>query len=128
MWGVVHFPLLFEKIPINYTFVILSREEAKNLCPKSGRPFVHLRCTNRSAVQVSLRVTWEEGIHAMENKNKTLILGALIGAFTGLLAAMLLQRRAEKGERETAITTGESLKLGVLVFGLLRAIASLGDD
>jgi len=74
-------------------------------------------------------MTWhEEGIHAMENKSKTLLMGALIGAFTGLLAAMLLQRRAEKGERETAITTGEGLKLGVLVFGLLRAIASLGDD
>jgi gas vesicle protein len=64
----------------------------------------------------------------MENKSKTLFMGALIGAIIGLLAAMLLQRRAEKGERETAITTGEGLKLGVLVFGLLRAIASLGDD
>lgn len=64
----------------------------------------------------------------MENRNKTLIAGALIGALTGLLAALLLQRSAEKNERETAITTGEGLKLGVLLFGLLRAIASLGDD
>jgi gas vesicle protein len=64
----------------------------------------------------------------MENKNKTLILGALIGAVTGMLAASLLNRNAEKNERETSITTGEGLKLGVLVFGLLRAIASLGDD
>ena len=64
----------------------------------------------------------------MENKNKTLLFGALIGAVTGLFAAMLLQRTAEKNERNTAITTGEGLKLGVLVFGLLRAIASLGDD
>ena len=46
----------------------------------------------------------------MENKNKTLIAGALIGAVTGLLAAMLLQRSAEKNERETAITTGEGLE------------------
>ena len=64
----------------------------------------------------------------MENKNKILIAGALIGAVTGLLAAMLLQRSAENNERETAITTGEGLKLGVLLLGLLRAIASLGDD
>jgi len=62
------------------------------------------------------------------NKNRTLVFGALIGAVTGLVAAMILSRRAEKGERETAITTGDGLKLGVLVFGLLRAIASLGDD
>jgi len=52
----------------------------------------------------------------------------LIGAVTGLIAAMLLNRRAERSESESAITTGEGLKLGVLVFGLLRAIASLKDD
>jgi gas vesicle protein len=62
------------------------------------------------------------------NKSRTILFGALIGAFTGLIAAVLLTRRAEKNERETAITTGEGLKLGVLIFGLLRAIASLGDD
>ena len=64
----------------------------------------------------------------MENKNKILLMGALIGTITGLLAAILLQRSAEKNERETAITTGEGLKLGTLVFGLLRAVSSLGDD
>jgi len=61
-------------------------------------------------------------------KNRTLLLGALIGAFTGLIAAMLLNRRAEKNETEMALTAGEGFKLGVLVFGLLRAIASLGDE
>lgn len=62
------------------------------------------------------------------NKTRIILGGALIGAVTGLVAALLLARRAEKNERDTAITTGEGLKLGVLVFGLLRAIASLGDD
>ncbi len=62
------------------------------------------------------------------NKNKIIFFGALIGAVTGLVAAILLTRRAEKTERETAVTSGEGLKLGVLIFGLLRAIASLGDD
>jgi len=64
----------------------------------------------------------------MENKNKTLIAGALIGAVTGLVAAMLLHRNAENNEKETALTTGDGLKLGLLVIGLLRAIASLGED
>ncbi|MBP6178282.1 MAG: dimethyl sulfoxide reductase anchor subunit [Anaerolineales bacterium] len=63
----------------------------------------------------------------MNNRN-VVFFGALIGAVTGVVAAVLLTRRAEKNERETAITTGEGLKLGVLVIGLLRAIASLGDD
>ena len=62
------------------------------------------------------------------NKSRIIVGGALIGAITGLIAAILLTRRAERNDRETAITTGEGLKLGVLVFGLLRAIASLGDD
>ena len=57
-----------------------------------------------------------------------MLLGALIGAFTGLIAAMLLNRRAAKDDRTTAITAGEGVKLGVLIFGLLRAIASLGDE
>jgi gas vesicle protein len=62
-------------------------------------------------------------------KNSKLLLGgALLGAMIGLVAAMLLNRRAEKNESETAITAGEGIKLGVLVFGLLRAISSLGDD
>ena len=62
------------------------------------------------------------------SKSRTIFFGTLIGAATGLVAALLLTRRAEKNERETAITSGEGLKLGVLIFGLLRAISSLGDD
>ncbi|MBV6396642.1 MAG: hypothetical protein HFACDABA_02242 [Anaerolineales bacterium] len=64
----------------------------------------------------------------MENKSRIVFFGALIGAITGAIAAILLTRRAEKEERSTAVTAGEGLKLGVLLFGLLRAIASLGDD
>lgn len=64
----------------------------------------------------------------MENRGRTIFFGILLGAATGLVAAVLLNRRALKDNRSTAITTGEGLKLGVLLFGLLRAIASLGDD
>ncbi len=62
------------------------------------------------------------------NKTRIILGGTMVGALTGLIAAMLLSRRAERNQRETAITTGEGLKLGVLVFGLLRAIAALSDD
>jgi gas vesicle protein len=64
----------------------------------------------------------------MENKNRVILGGALLGALIGLVAALLITRRAEKNERATAITIGEGIKIGALVFGLLRAIASLGDD
>lgn len=62
------------------------------------------------------------------NRNRTLLLGALIGAFTGLVAALLLNRRAEQEGTELAISAGDGMKLGVMVIGLLRAIAALGDD
>ena len=62
------------------------------------------------------------------NRNRTLLLGALIGAFTGLVAAMLLNRRAQQEGTELAITAGDGMKLGVMVIGLLRAIAALGDE
>jgi hypothetical protein len=64
----------------------------------------------------------------MENKGRFLLAGTVIGAITGLIAAMILSRRAEQNERTTAITAGDGVKIGAMVFGLLRAIASLDDD
>jgi hypothetical protein len=64
----------------------------------------------------------------MENRGRTIFFGIVIGAATGLFAAVLLNRRALSNERSSAITTGEGLKLGVMLFGLLRAISTLGDD
>ena len=64
----------------------------------------------------------------MNTKSRTIVFGVLIGAATGLMAAMLLNRRFSRDEQTTAITAGDGIKLGVMVFGLLRAIASLGED
>jgi len=63
----------------------------------------------------------------MDNKGRTILIGILLGAGTGLVAALLLNRRAEASSRTTAITAGEGLQLGVMVFGLLRAISGLSD-
>ncbi len=62
------------------------------------------------------------------NRNRVLLFGALIGAVTGLVAAMMLQRRAEKTGSEITLSTGEGIQLGVMIMGLLRAISSLGDE
>lgn len=64
----------------------------------------------------------------MNTKTRTMLFGVLIGAATGLAAAIMLNRRAEREDRTTAITAGEGIRLGVMVAGLLRAIASLGED
>ncbi|MDX9992560.1 MAG: hypothetical protein RBS68_11000 [Anaerolineales bacterium] len=60
--------------------------------------------------------------------SRILVGGAVIGAFTGLIAATLLSRQAEKNQRESLLSTNEGIKIGLLVFGLLRAITAIGDD
>ena len=60
-------------------------------------------------------------------KVKTLLIGAAIGALTGLGAAYLLTRRAEQEGKPLSITSGQGLKIGVLIAGLLRSIMGLGD-
>lgn len=62
------------------------------------------------------------------NQNRTLLFGALIGAVTGLVAAMMLQRRAEQTGTEISLSTGQGIQLGVMILGLLRAISSLGEE
>jgi phage protein U len=62
------------------------------------------------------------------NENRILLFGALIGAVTGLVAAMMLQRRAEKTGTEITLSAGDGIQLGVMVLGLLRAIAALGEN
>lgn len=62
------------------------------------------------------------------DRNRTLLFGALVGAATGLIAAMLLNRRSEQEGTELALTTGDGMKLGVMIIGLLRAIATLGEE
>ena len=61
-------------------------------------------------------------------KVKTLLVGAAVGALTGLGAAYLLTRRAEQKGESLKISSGQGLKLGMLIAGLMRSILSLGED
>ncbi len=63
-----------------------------------------------------------------KSSSKTLFVGALIGAGAGLVAALLLHRRAERSGRDNPLTITEGIKLVLLIFGLFRAISALGDD
>jgi hypothetical protein len=60
-------------------------------------------------------------------KTKALLIGALVGALVGISAAYLLIQRAEKEEGRLQVGTGEGIKLGLLVLGLLRQVAQLGE-
>ena len=61
------------------------------------------------------------------NKNRILLIGTVLGALAGLGAAYMLLQRAEKEGRSPEMTPGEGVKLGLLVLGMLRQVAQLGD-
>lgn len=63
----------------------------------------------------------------MNQQSKVLLIGALAGAAMGLVAAMMLQRRAERTGTEISLSTGEGIQLGMMALGLIRAVASLAD-
>lgn len=61
-------------------------------------------------------------------KTKTLLVGAVVGAFIGVGTAYLLWRTAEEsGGGPPEISTGDAIKSAIGVVGLMRGIAALGD-
>lgn len=63
----------------------------------------------------------------MENpKNKILILGALLGAVAGLVAAVVLMQRAEEAHQNPRLTAGDGVKVGLGVLGVLKLISDIG--
>ncbi len=60
-------------------------------------------------------------------KSKVLLLGAVLGALTGLGAAYLLVQRVESDE-QLKLTPGEGVKLGISIFAFLRQVTQLGDN
>lgn len=57
-------------------------------------------------------------------KPKAMVIGGVIGAAVGIAAAYLLVQRS-KDEGAPKVTVGEGVKIGVLVFSLLRSITNL---
>jgi len=57
-------------------------------------------------------------------KPKALVIGGVIGAAVGIAAAYLLVQRS-KDDGVSKLSVGEGVKIGVLVFGLLRSITNL---
>jgi len=58
-------------------------------------------------------------------KSQVLMIGAIIGALTGLGTAYLLTKNAEKEGEDLAISTGQGLKLGLLILGMLKQVLQL---
>jgi uncharacterized membrane protein YidH (DUF202 family) len=58
---------------------------------------------------------------------QVLVIGAVLGALTGLASAYLLIQQAKKRAEAPNLNASEGIKLGLLVFGLLRQVAMLGN-
>jgi hypothetical protein len=56
-------------------------------------------------------------------KTKTILIGALIGALSGLIAAYIIVQQAEKKDTKPKLNAGEGVKLGMGVLSLLRMVS-----
>ena len=61
-------------------------------------------------------------------KTRTMIIGLIAGALTGLAAAQIVIERAERERTVPSISPGDGVKLGLGVLGLMRLISDLGDE
>ncbi|MEN6409572.1 MAG: hypothetical protein ABFD44_07675 [Anaerolineaceae bacterium] len=59
-------------------------------------------------------------------KTKFLIIGAVVGALTGLGAAYILVQRAESSQEKPKLTAGDGVKIGMGLLGVLRMISDSG--
>jgi len=60
-------------------------------------------------------------------KTRTLLIGTLVGALIGAGAAYLLVQNAARDEGQVKVSAGDGIKLGLLVLGLLRQVAQIGE-
>lgn len=62
-----------------------------------------------------------------QKKRQTLLIGGVVGGLVGVGMAYLLVQRAEKQGGEIDFSTGEGIRLGVLLLGALRQVADLAS-
>ncbi|RPI26023.1 MAG: hypothetical protein EHM70_19450 [Chloroflexota bacterium] len=71
----------------------------------------------------------DRSITELENwKTKVIVIGAVAGAVVGVGAAYLFTQKARDPNNKPSFTSGDGVRLGLLLLGLLRQVAELGDS
>ena len=60
-------------------------------------------------------------------QTKTMIIGAVIGAVTGIIGAYILVQASEKVGARPQLSAGDGVKVGLGVMAVLRLLADLGS-
>ncbi len=60
-------------------------------------------------------------------KVKTIAVGGVLGAMIGAAGAYLIVQRAQSRDEKISFSVGKGVKLGVIIFTLLRQVAQLED-
>jgi hypothetical protein len=63
----------------------------------------------------------------MNWKNRTLLIGAIIGLAMGLASAYIFVRRSEQLDTLPELSPGDGVKIGLGVLGVLRLIADVAE-
>jgi len=80
-----------------------------------GETLMEDEITGSSTLSLKPALTW---------RTKVMIVGGVVGAAVGVAAAYMLAQRSQD-DQPPEMSVGEGVKLGVLVFGLLRSISNL---
>ncbi len=87
---------------------------------------------SKNKTTAKVEKTLDHELAAMEDskdwETRVLVAGGILGAFLGVITALLLVRTSREAHAgPPAITTGDAMKVGITAIGLVRAIAALGD-
>ncbi len=59
-------------------------------------------------------------------QSKVMLIGAIVGAVTGVIGALILIQQAQKNNVQPQLTAGDGVKVGLGVLAVLRLLAELG--
>jgi hypothetical protein len=90
--------------------------------------FFSTRSDKPDGERVNVMFNAQENEEFKNWKMKVLIIGAVVGAIAGAGAAFLYTQRVEDPYHKPKFSSGDGVRLGLLLLGLVRQVSVLGDE